>query len=165
MEKIEVGAVRNTHGLHGEIKVVSFCDSPDFFEGFSKLWINGREYTPGQVRYQKDHLILSLRGVTTIEQAELLKQKIIFAAKQEVVDQLEEDRYLITDLLGLSVYENENKLGVLKDVLQTGANDVYIVSTPSGKELLLPVIDQVVKEIDLAAGRIEVQLMEGMEEQ
>ncbi len=165
MEKIEVGKVNNTHGLRGEVKAICFCDAPSFFEGFSKVWIAGGQYRLERVRYQKAGLILTLEGVSTVEQAEALKQNIIWADRQEVVDQLEEGRFLISDLIGLPVYEQDRYLGDLKEVLQTGANDVYIVATPRGRELLLPVIDQVVEEIDLNKGRISVRLMEGMEEQ
>ena len=164
MEKIEVGKINNTHGLRGEVKVINWCDAPEFFEGFSRLWIDNLEYHPQLVRYQKAGLILKLKEVTSIEQAEGLKQKIVWADKQEVLNQLEEGRTLISDLIGLPVFEGSRCLGTLKDVLQTGANDVYIVSTPTGKELLLPVIDQVVERIDLEKG-IFVHLMEGMEEQ
>lgn len=165
MKKIEAGLINNTHGLRGEVKVICYCDSPSFFEGFSRVWIEGREYRLEQVRYQKAGLILALEGITSLEQAEKLKQKIIWADRQEIVDQLEEGRFLISDLVGLPVYEQEDYLGDLKDVLQTGANDVYIVATKTGRELLLPVIDQVVESIDLDKGRISVHLMEGMEEQ
>ena len=164
MEKIEVGKINNTHGLRGEVKAMSWCDSPEFFEGFSRVFIDNREYSLEQVRYQKGGLILKLKGIDAIEQAEGLKQKIIWAEKSEVTDQLEEGRYLISDLIGLPVYEESRVLGKLKDVLQTGANDVYIVSTESGRELLLPVIDDVVEKVDLKEG-IFVHLMEGMEEQ
>lgn len=164
MKKIEVGKINNTHGLRGEVKAMSWCDTPEFFEGFSRVWIDHLEYALEKVRYQKGGLILKLKGVDTVEQAQGLKQKIMWAEKSQVTDQLEEGRYLISDLIGLPVYEDDKALGKLKDVLQTGANDVYIVSTPNGKELLLPVIDQVVERIDLEEG-IFVHLMEGMEEQ
>ncbi|MBE7042959.1 MAG: 16S rRNA processing protein RimM [Ruminococcaceae bacterium] len=164
MEKIEVGKINNTHGLRGEMKAISWCDYPEFFEGFSRVWIDHREFELEQVRYQKGGLLLKFKGIDAIEQAEGLKQKMIWAEKREVTDQLEEGRYLISDLIGLPVYEDGRVLGKLKDVLQTGANDVYIVATTSGKELLLPVIDEVVERIDLEQG-IYVHLMEGMEEQ
>ena len=164
MEKIEVGKINNTHGLRGEVKAMSWCDTPEFFEGFSRIFIDNREYSLEQVRYQKGGLILKLKGIDSIEQAQGLKQKIIWAEKREVSDQLEEGRFLISDLIGLPVYEENRCLGKLKDVLQTGANDVYIVATENGKELLLPVIDEVVEQVDLEEG-IFVHLMEGMEEQ
>lgn len=164
MEKIEVGKINNTHGLNGEMKAESWCDAPEFFEGFSDVWVDGTEYRLKQVRYQKGGLLLKLEGVDTIEQAERLKQKIIWADKKKVTEQLQEGRYLIADLIGLPVYEGERRLGTLKDVLQTGANDVYIVSTESGKQWLLPVIDEVVETVNLKDG-IFVHLLEGMEEQ
>lgn len=164
MKKIEVGLIHNTHGLRGEIKVMNWCDFPDFFEGFSSVWIDEKEYSLEKVRYQKGGLILKLKGIDAIEQAEGLKRKTIWANKSDVTKQLEEGRYLIADLIGLSVYEEERCLGTLKDVLQTGANDVYIVATPNRKELLIPVIEEVVEKVDLKEG-IFVHLMEGMEEQ
>lgn len=165
MKKIEVGKIHNTHGLRGEVKAACWCDAPEFFEGFSQIWIDGKQYGLEQVRYQKAGLILKLKEISSIEQAEGLKQKVIWADRQEVLNQLKEGRYLISDLIGLPVYEKDRCLGHLKEVLQTGANDVYIITTERGGELLLPVIDQVVEEVDLDTGRILVHLMEGMEEQ
>lgn len=164
MNRLEVGKIVNTHGLRGEVKIVPWCDAPELFETFSVLFLGDTAYPLKQVKYQKANVIVKLQGVDTIEQAEKLKNRVVSVSREELEANLEEGRYFIADLIGLEVYWEERCLGKLTEVLQTGANDVYIVTDENGKELLLPAIRQVILEIDVPGGRMLVQPLEGMME-
>lgn len=161
-DKLEIGKIINTHGLRGEVKAVPWCDAPELFEELEHVYIEGRRFAIRTVKYQKANLILSLEGVDSVEEAERYKNKIMLADRSQLDSLTDGARYFITDLIGLEVFWGERLLGQVTDVIATGANDVYSIKTPEGRELLIPAISQVVKEIDIERRIMRVEPIEGM---
>jgi len=156
---MEAGIIVNTHGLRGELKVVSWCDSPEVFEGFDYVYAGGVKRTVSSARCHKSNIILKLEGIDDIERAQQLKNEIITVDREQLT--LREGSYFVVDLIGLDVFENTRRLGKVRDVLQTGANDVYVVR--GEREWLIPAISRVIKKIDIKAGRIDIELLDGLE--
>ncbi len=166
-DMFRVGVFASTHGIKGEIKVHPTTDDIDRFDyikdvimdcgkaGMKELEVEG-------VKYFKNMPILKFKGIDNINDIEKYRGSDIYVTRENAIP-LEEGEYYVADLLGLDVYTDEgNKLGVLKEVIQTGANDVYEVLMSNGKTVLLPKIDECVLNIDLEAGRITVHMMKGL---
>ena len=162
MDYIEVGKIVNTHGIRGEIKLNPWTDdveelitTPSFYlqEGASF-----RRLDAERVRIHKNCAIIKCKGIDDMTTAETLRGKTLFVMKEE---ELPEGRYYIADLLGLFVKTAEDIIGKLTDVLQTGAHDVYEVTTKENKKVLIPAVSEFVKEINLSAGYILVELIDG----
>lgn len=161
MDKLEVGQIVNTHGLKGEVKITHWCDYPEVFEKLSTIYFSDKAYKIQSVKYHKNSIILKLSGIDTIEMAEKLRNTVICASREELA--LDgEYTYYVRDLLGLTVYSNGEILGELTDWFPTGSNDVYVVRTEEGKNIMVPAIRQVVKKVDLKEKFMEVELLEGL---
>jgi 16S rRNA processing protein RimM len=163
-EYLEIGKIVTVHGLHGDVKVQPWCDSPEFLCAFPVLYL-GKEKKEVEIttaRVQKNMALLHLDGYDSVEQAERLRNQILYLYREDVV--LEEGTYFIQDLIGMAVSDadTDEAYGVLKDVLQTGANDVYVVETAAGKELLIPAIPDVIVEINLDENRMKIRPLEGL---
>lgn len=159
---IEVGQIVNTHGLRGEVKVNPWTDAPEVFEAFDEVYLaDGTEYKIENVRYQKNCALLKLSGVDVIEKAERLKNKILMA-KREIFDALPEDTYLVADIKGLVVKDEDVVYGTVDDVITTGSNDVYIVKAEGRKDILIPAIKDVILEINVKEGYILVNMPKGL---
>ena len=159
---IEVGQIVNTHGLRGEVKVNPWTDAPEVFEAFDEVYLaDGTEYKIENVRYQKNCARLKLSGVDVIEKAERLKNKILMA-KREIFDALPEDTYLVADIKGLVVKDEDVVYGTVDDVITTGSNDVYIVKAEGRKDILIPAIKDVILEINVKDGYILVNMPKGL---
>lgn len=163
MNRLEVGKIVNTHGLKGEVKIIPWTDYPEVFEDIKEIYLpDGTKLKLKGVKYQKNNIIVKLEGINYIDEAEKLKGKVI-TADREFLGELEEGVYYVADLIGLSVVTADGEeIGKISDVLRTGANDVYEVKREGAKDLLIPVIDSVVKEVDIEGGRVLVELMEGL---
>lgn len=161
---LETGKITGTHGLKGEVRVQPWADSPEFLAEFDELYLDkgARKIEIKAARVHKNMLIMKIKGVDTIDDAEKLRNKVLYMDRDDV--ELEEGAYFIQDLIGLNVLDDETgeKIGVLADVSETGANDVYHVKTDEGKEYLIPVIPDVVKDISLEEGTIRVFKMKGL---
>ncbi|MCB0046140.1 MAG: ribosome maturation factor RimM [Caldilineaceae bacterium] len=163
-----VGKIVAPHGLGGELRVELHTDFPERFEPGMTFFV-GEEPAPmvlATARPHKGHLLIRFEDVYNRDAAEALRQAWIFVPEDEAVE-LEEDAYFVHDLVGLTVVTDGGEtLGELRDVLFTGANEVYILEPApgvnNGKEILLPAIAQVVRAIDLEAGVITVTLMDGL---
>ena len=155
MEKLmELGKIVNTFGLKGELKVYPYID---YFSKVKKVYINGNLMEVERARYQKNIVIIKLKGIDTIEQAESLKNLMIEMERKDAPD-LPKGTYYISDLIGFDVYTDEGKLlGKLDDIFTTGANDIYQVG-----KILLPAIKDVVKQIDTDNKKIIVHLLKGL---
>jgi 16S rRNA processing protein RimM len=137
-------------------------DFPDRFMPGSKVWAAGREYTVSGARAHQDTLLITLEGVDTRTQAEGLRHQLLEVREDELSD-LEEDAYYRFEIIGLKVVDLEGaELGKVAEVLETGSNDVYIVRDAES-EVLIPAIDSVVKDVDLDAGVMTVELIGGLE--
>ena len=168
MDLLEVGKIINTHGLRGDVKVMAWTDTPDVFEDFETLYLKkAKEMIPltvTSVKYQKNNLIVKFKEYSDINEVEPLKNSVLYADRADL-GELPEGVYYIADLIGMTVKkENGEVVGIVDDVLQTGANDIYSVKREGMKDLLIPVIDDVVLSVDTEAREITVRLLEGLED-
>ena len=164
---LEIGQIVNTHGIKGMVKVKPFTDDIKEFEHFKKIYIENKkgkkEYQIKEVKYQKNMVILKLEGINKIEEAEELRNSYITISREDAIP-LKENEYYIVDLLGLEVYTDEGTLlGILDDIFNTGSNDIYVVKDELGKQILLPAISEVIKNIDIENRKIIVHLLEGLQ--
>lgn len=166
LEYLIVGQLVNTHGVKGELKAIPLTDDPNRFTKLEWVYIdkNGKleKYDITGVKFFKQFVILKFRNVDSMDEAEKLKGLYMKIDRAHAV-KLPKDSFFITDILGMSVYdENNSLLGKLVDVIQTGSNDVYVVKNDEGKEILIPALKSVVKEVSLEEGRISVILPKGL---
>ena len=164
---ISIGQIVNTHGTKGEVKVKVFSDSIDRFESVKQVYLapggnpeDRRLLTVTGLRYHKDTVLLTFREIGSMSQAEGLKNAFL-QVPEEDLPPLPEGRYYIYQLEGLSVWEKDVCYGRLTEVLQPGSNDVYVVKDGS-REILIPALKSVIREVDLEKGRMEVELPEGL---
>lgn len=163
---LELGQIVNVRGLKGEVKVNSFAQDNSRFETLEEVFVKSKKnldkYKIEKVSYAKNQVILKFEGINTIEEAEKLRNSYILVDRKELED-LPEGVYYIADLIGLEVYTEENEyLGKVDDIFQTGSNDVYVVKNDLGQNKLLPGIDEVIKEINLKDSKIIVNLIKGL---
>jgi len=166
-DMLRVGVISSTHGIRGEVKVYPTTDYPEQFEDLEILYLDTGEelleMKPEKVRYFKNMVILKFRGINNINDIEIYKGKDLLITREQAVP-LQDGEFFISDLIGCCVITDKGEqIGVLDDVLQTGANDVFVVKRSEGKELLLPYIDECVLKIDIEEKRITVHIMEGLE--
>lgn len=168
VEYFEIGHISNTHGLKGEMKIRPFTKENKDYAKLNKILIdfNGKleEYTVETVRYQKDIVLLKLKEVNDIEEAERLKGHYI-KIPRELAKKVDKDEYFIADLLGSEVYQHEVLLGILDDVFTAGGSDVYVVKRKSKQDLLLPAISSVVKKVDIENKQIFVEVPRGLDDE
>lgn len=159
---IDVGQIVNTHGLRGEVKVNPRTDMPEVFEIFDKLCTDdGKEYKVKGVRYQKSCVLLKLSGVEDVDMAERMKGKVLYA-ERSLFEDLPEDTYLVADIVGLEVKDENTVYGKISDVITTGSNDVYEVRPPVGKNIYIPAIKDVIKEISIEGGYVLIEMPKGL---
>ena len=163
---LKVGVLSSTHGVHGEMKVFPTTDDPGRFKklkevlletegGLIPLKIEG-------VRFFKQFVIIKFEGFDSINDIEKYKGKAIFVTRENAV-KLKEDEYFIADLIGMRVKDEDgSELGELTDVIETGANDVYVIKLYGSGELLLPAIKQCILDVDIKSGIMKVHVLEGL---
>ena len=158
---LEAGQIVNTHGIRGEVKVVPWCDSPQFLCQFDTLYLDGQPIRVLEARVHKSNVLLTLEGVSDVNAAMRLKNKILHIDRTGV--ELPEGRHFIADLIGLQVLDDETgaELGVITEVLTPPAQEVYVVK--GEKQYLIPAVDEFVKETNVEGGYVRVRLIEGME--
>ncbi|EOT43766.1 ribosome maturation factor RimM [Enterococcus dispar] len=168
MDYLNVGKIVNTHGIRGEVRVVSQTDFPEeryqkgatlilFREGMPPL-----ELTVASHRQHKNFDLLTFEGYPNINDVEKFRDGILKVAKDNLAA-LGEDEYYYHQIIGLTVLdENKHEIGKIKEILSPGANDVWVVQRKGKKDALIPYIASVVKAIDLTAGVVEVELPEGL---
>ena len=153
LPNLEIGQIVNTFGIKGMVKVKPFTDDIRRFDELKTVYVekDGKqtEYEVEEVKYHKDMVLIKFKGIDKVEQAEMLRNSYLTVSRDSV-EKLEEGRYYIVDLLGLEVYTDEQiLLGTLEDIFNTGSNDIYVVKDKQGKQILLPAIQDVVKQIDI----------------
>lgn len=163
---LQVGAITQTHGLRGEVKVFPTTDDAKRFKKLKEVILDtGKEKMVLEiesVKFFKQFVILKFKGFDDINDIERYKGKSLYVTRENAV-KLKKDEYFIADLIGIKVYdENEEYLGVLKDVIVTGANDVYDIALEDGRSLLLPAIKQCVLEVDMEQHQMKVHVLEGL---
>lgn len=161
-EILEIGKVVNTHGIRGEIKVQPWCDDPGIYDELEYIYIGGKRYDILRSRFHKNCEILAVEGIDNINDAELLRNKVV-TVEREMLGELPEGRYYIVDILGLEVrIKDGDVLGVIDDVIHTGSNDVYQVKREGKKPVLIPVIPDVVNEVNIDGGYVIITPMKGL---
>ena len=163
---LKVGVITTTHGVRGEAKVYPTTDEPErFLELDYVLLDTGRELRKLEiknVKFFKNLVILKFKGVDNINDIEKYKGRDLWIPREEG-QELEEDEYYIADLLGMSVVlEDGQEFGTLKDVMETGANDVYIIDSVEHGEVLLPAIKECILDVDLEKNVMTIHLMKGL---
>ncbi len=163
---LEIGQIVNTHGLKGFFKVVPYTDNIERFSELKRVFVvyknENIEFEIENVKYFKGMVILKLKGIDHINDAEKYKNCYL-KIKREDAKKLKKNTYFIADLIGLSVYDEENnKIGILEEIFPTGSNDVYVVKKENGKQLLLPAILSVIKEVNIEKGKIVVDANGGV---
>ena len=159
---LEVGKIVNTHGLRGEVKVTPWTDYPEVFEELDKLYLeDGTSFKIKSVKYHKSSVIVKLSGVDDVNVAERLKNKTVYVPREDM-DVLSDDTYFVVDLIGLEVFEDENFIGKLTEVITTGSNDVYVVSKEGDKDILIPALKEVVLDVNINEGFMKVKIPEGL---
>lgn len=163
---LEIGQIVNTFGIKGMIKVKPFTDDIKRFDDLEKVYVEKNntkiEYEIEEVKYHKDMVLIKFKSIDTVEQAEKLRNSYLKVSRASVED-LEEDRYYIVDLIGIDVYTDENiLLGKLEDIFNTGSNDIYVVKNELGKQILLPAISDVIKQIDMENKKMIVHIIKGL---
>lgn len=163
---LELGQIVNVKGLKGEVKVNPFTENINRFENLKTILVKmkneNKEFEIEKVSYHKNQVILKLKGINTIEEAETLRNCYILVNRSNL-EPLAEGVYYIADLIGLEVYTEDGiALGKVDDIYNTGSNDIYVVKDELGKQKLLPGIPEVIKNVDLDNGKIIVNLIEGL---
>ncbi len=161
MKQLEIGKVCNVHGLKGAIKVIPWTDYPDVFEEIGYVIANNKEYRISSVQYQKANVILKLKGIDSVSDAENLRDCILKCEKNQF-DVLPEDTYFVADLMECDVYENDNLLGKVTYVMPNAGADVYEITSEDGKTIYLPAIKENVLSINIENKIIKVKLPEGL---
>lgn len=165
-DELQVGVITQTHGIRGEVKVFPTTDDANRFKKLKEVILDtGRERLTLEiegVKFFKQFVILKFKGYDSINDVEKYKQGKLLVTRDKAVE-LKKDEYFVADLIGsLVVTEEGETFGRLKDVLATGANDVYVVSREDGTEVLLPAIKDCVKAVDVEQKKMTVHIMDGL---
>lgn len=165
-ELLQVGVITTTHGVRGEVKVFPTTDDPARFKKLKDVILdNGKVKKDLEieiVKFFKNMVILKFKGLDNINDVERFRQAKLLVTRENAVE-LEEDEYFIADLIGINVTSDEGEeLGIIKDVLQTGANDVYVIAKENTPDLLVPAIHDCVLAVDVEAQTMTVHLLDGL---
>ena len=165
-EYFEIGQIVNHFGIKGMVKVNPFTDDILQFEKLKSILLvkDGKlsEVEIEETKYSKNQVLLKLKGIDTVEEAEKYRGCYLKIARSNS-KKLPKDTYFIADLLGLTVYTDENiLLGKVEDIYNSGANDIYVIKSEDGKQILLPGTKEVIKQIDLEQERITVHIIKGL---
>lgn len=165
-EFLRVGVITSVHGVHGEVKVFPTTDDADRFRVLKNAFLDTKQGKKqveiGGVKFFKNMVILKIKGLDDRNEAEKLKGIDILVDRENAVP-LEEGEFYICDIIGADVITDEDvRLGELTDVLETGANDVYVVTPENGKDILLPAIDECILDVDPENKVVRVHVMKGL---
>ena len=166
--EFQVGVITQTHGIHGEVKIFPTTDDAGRFRKLKTVWLDdGKRRLKMKiagVKFFKQYVIAKFEGYDSINDVEVLKGAKLLVEREKAV-KLQKDEYFIADLIGMKVEtESGETLGKVKDVLKTGANDVYVVELPDQKEALFPAIRECILNIDMDQSVITVHVMDGLME-
>lgn len=152
---LECGIIINTHGVRGDVKLESLCDSPEVLASLERVFVlEGGKYREIEVKHAsvfKQFVLATLEGIDDMDKAAAMKGTTLYASRDDF--ELSEGDYFIADLLGLPVIDNKDGkvYGKIKDVINRGASDIYVITTPMG-ERMMPVVEEFVKRVDLENG-------------
>ncbi len=158
-EFLDCGQIVNTHGIHGEVRIVPWADSPDFLRGFGTLYVDAAPRKVISARVHKGSVIAKLDGVDTVEEAMRLKGKTVQIRRADA--KLPEGAFFLADIIGLDVVDEVGRrLGTLKEVLSPSRQQVYVVA--GEREILIPAVPEFILETNIEGGYLKVRLIEGM---
>ena len=163
---LQVGVITQTHGVRGEVKVFPTTDDVNRFKKLKQVILDtGKETMPLEiqsVKFFKQFVILKFKGIDNINDIEKYKRCSLYVTREHAVP-LEEDEYFIADMIGMEVCtEDGNIFGTLKDVIETGANDVYVIESAEHGEVLVPAIKECIRSVDIEKGQMMIHLMDGL---
>lgn len=162
---LQVGVISSTHGIKGEVKVFPTTDDPMRFKKLKKVFLDtGKERLSMEilsVRFFKQFVIVKFKGIDNINEIEKYKGSSLLVERENAVS-LDADEYYIADLIGMEVFTEDGRFGILKDVLETGANEVYVIDSDSHGEVLVPAIRECIRSVDVESGKMEIHLLEGL---
>lgn len=162
---LQVGVISSTHGIRGEVKVFPTTDNAERFKTLKNVILDaGREQISLEiqnVKFFKQFVILKFKGIDNINDIEMYKGKSLLVSREDAVE-LEEDEYYIADLIGMKVLTDDGEEGILSDVMETGANEVYVVDFNNLGEVLIPAIHDCILEVDVENMVMHVHLLEGL---
>ena len=164
MEKIKVGKIVNAVALRGEVKIYSYSDCKERFEELSRLLIDGdMELEIENVRYQKNMVIVKFKSIDDRNKAAALKEKDVYITEDDLAE-LPEDTFYIRDLIGCRVFDAENGrlIGVVSDLIQNSAQDIYQIELEKGGQALIPAVGQFIRSVDVSEKVIKVSLIPGL---
>ena len=153
---LEAGEIVTTHGVRGEMKVLPWADGPDFLLDFRRVRIGEKEYVVEGCRIQKTCNLLKLKGIETVEEAQLLRGKTVEVYREDAP----KDMIFVAELLGMSVYADDQEIGKVTDVLDYPGNKVYVVE--GEHKYMIPAVKACVLSINIEEGTMQVKLIEGM---
>ena len=169
MEKfLQVGEITSTHGLKGEVKVFPTTEDPLRFKKLKEVIVDtGKERIPMEVasaRFFKNMVILKFKGIDNINDVEQYRRATLWVTRENAIP-LSEDEWYVADLIGMRVSSDEGEeLGILSDVIETGANDVYVVKKKGASDLLIPAIRQCILEVNVEEATMLVHLLPGLKD-
>ena len=163
---LQVGVISSTHGIRGEVKVFPTTDDPNRFKKLKQVILDtGREQKDLEiegVKFFKQFVIFKFKGIDNINDIEKYKGKSLYVTREHAV-KLKKDEYFIADLIDMQVeLEDGTLFGVLNDVMQTGANDVYCIQTEKHGEVLIPAIKDCILDVDVETRKMKIHLMDGL---
>ena len=162
---LQVGVISSTHGIRGEVKVFPTTDDAARFKQLKSVLLDTGKERIGleiqSVKIFKQFVIVKFKGIDNINDIERYKGRSLLVSREDAVE-LDKDEYYIADLIGMDVFTEEGHFGVLRDVMETGANEVYIVDSDSHGEVLIPAIRQCVLNVDPEENRMTVRIMDGL---
>lgn len=161
---LEAGKILGTHGVKGEMRVAPWCDSAEFLSQFKTLYFEKgkKKVNVLSARVHKKQLLVMLEGVGSVEQADVLRDKILYFNRDDAT--LPEGRYFMEDLLGMGVYDADSFIyyGTISQIMRTGANDVYQVTAQNHKNYLIPAISSVISDINMEKNKMLIRPIEGI---
>ena len=164
-EFLQVGVISSTHGIRGEVKVFPTTDDPARFKKLKNVLLDtGRERLELEVqsvKFFKQFVIVKFRGIDNINDIEKYKGKSLLVPREDAVE-LGEDEYYIADLMRMEVFTEEGRFGVLKDVMETGANEVYIIDSDEHGEVLVPAIHDCILDVNIEEKVMKIRLLDGL---
>ena len=162
---LQVGVISSTHGIRGEVKVFPTTDDAARFKKLKKVLLDtGKERLELEVqsvKFFKQFVILKFNGIDNINDIEKYKGKSLLVPREDAVP-LGDDEYYIADLIGMEVFAGNARFGVIKDVMETGANEVYIIDSDKHGEVLVPAIRQCILDVDVENKKMQIRLMDGL---
>lgn len=163
---LELGKIVGTHGVRGEMKLDYWCDSPEFVKQFKAVFLDpegNRSVDVLSARPHKNQVLLTLKGVDSVEKAEALRDTVLYIRREDAG--LKDGAWFIAELIGCTAYDAddpEKVWGVITDVYNTGANDIWVIRTPDGRDVHIPAIKDVVLGADVAADKAVIRPLKGL---